>query len=81
MATLTITSNGLPNPASFGKPFGQNAFSPSTNVVSAQNYISMFRYISPCLSPSLVIYRPVHEILVKTARGLAVMCAWSKEHF
>ena len=29
----------------------------------------------------LVIYRPVHEILVKTARGLAVMCAWSKEHF
>ena len=24
----------------------------------------------------LVIYRPVHEILVKTALGMAVMCAW-----
>ena len=44
MATLTISSNGLPNPASFGKPFGQNAFSPSTNVVSAQSYNYSFTY-------------------------------------
>ncbi len=44
MATLTITSNGLPNPAAFGKPFGQNAFSPSANVVSAQNYNYSFTY-------------------------------------
>ena len=42
MATLTITSNGLPSPANFGKPFGSNAFSP--NVVSAQTYNYSFTY-------------------------------------
>ena len=26
MATLTITSNGLPSPANFGKPFGSMLF-------------------------------------------------------
>ena len=44
MATLTITSNGLPNPAQFGKPFGQNAFSPSANVVGSQSYNFSFTY-------------------------------------
>ena len=31
MATLTITSNGLPNPAAFGNAFGNNAFTPNVN--------------------------------------------------
>ena len=44
MATLTITSNGLPSPANFGKPFGSNAFSPRSNVVSAQTYNYSFTY-------------------------------------
>jgi hypothetical protein len=44
MATLTITSNGLPNPAKFGKPFGQNQFAPSSNTATAQNYSFSFTY-------------------------------------
>ena len=44
MATLTITSNGLTSPANFGKPFGSNAFSPTSNVVSAQTYNYSFTY-------------------------------------
>ena len=44
MATLTIASNGLPNPALFGKPFGNNAFSPSANTAAAQTYNYSFTY-------------------------------------
>ena len=44
MATLTVTSNGLPNPAQFGKPFGNNTFSPSANTAAAQTYNYSFTY-------------------------------------
>ena len=44
MATLTVTSNGLPNPAQFGKAFGNNAFSPSANTAAAQTYNYSFTY-------------------------------------
>ena len=38
MATLTITSNGLPNPAAFGNAFGNNVFTPNVNTAQAQTY-------------------------------------------
>ena len=44
MATLTITSNGLPNPAQFGKAFGNNAFAPSSNTAQSQTYNYSFTY-------------------------------------
>jgi hypothetical protein len=44
MATLTITSNGLPNPAQFGKAFGNNAFAPSANTAQSQSYNYSFTF-------------------------------------
>jgi hypothetical protein len=44
MATLTIESNGLPNPAQFGKAFGNNAFAPSANTATSQSYNYSFTF-------------------------------------
>ena len=44
MATLTITSNGLPNPAAFGNAFGTNVFTPNSNTVQAQTYNFSIKY-------------------------------------
>jgi len=44
MATLTITSNGLPNPAAFGNAFGTNSFTPNVNSATAQTYNYSFIY-------------------------------------
>ena len=44
MATLRITSNGLPNPAAFGNAFGNNSFTPNVNTATAQSYDYAFIY-------------------------------------